>query len=279
MGDWAEIEERMGDMADWVNDDTPGEEPVDADEIPYDTSEDIPTTPTRKRAKRMTQTKAKDLNLTQKLAEVSEAVSRVPKRGHNDFHNYDYAYESDILEAVRSDDGVTGETLDYPWMGWGVDPGDKGGYKAITGAEKYFLMKTFLIPTGDDPEVTTDADQALDDQSEAAPKKARRPVSSAGSVSSGTHMIQTVSEGKSGVGKTGRPWQLYTIVLNDGTMLSTFDEDHADLAAVAAKSKTPCILEIEQKGKYFNLKDIALEAEGETGPDVDGEPTMEDIPF
>lgn len=38
------------------------------------------------------------------------------------------------------------------WWGDGMDSGDKGIYKAITGAEKYFLMKSFLIPTGDDPE-------------------------------------------------------------------------------------------------------------------------------
>jgi len=36
--------------------------------------------------------------------------------------------------------------------GHGADTGDKGIYKALTGAEKYFLMKTFLIATGDDPE-------------------------------------------------------------------------------------------------------------------------------
>lgn len=37
-------------------------------------------------------------------------------------------------------------------IGQGVDSQDKGIYKAITGAVKYIFMKTFLIPTGDDPE-------------------------------------------------------------------------------------------------------------------------------
>lgn len=36
--------------------------------------------------------------------------------------------------------------------GEGLDRGDKAGYKAYTGAIKYFLANTFLIPTGDDPE-------------------------------------------------------------------------------------------------------------------------------
>jgi len=36
--------------------------------------------------------------------------------------------------------------------GQGVDAGDKGVYKAITGAKKYALANTFMIATGDDPE-------------------------------------------------------------------------------------------------------------------------------
>lgn len=35
---------------------------------------------------------------------------------------------------------------------YGIDSGDKGVWKGITGAVKYYLAKTFLIPTGDDPE-------------------------------------------------------------------------------------------------------------------------------
>lgn len=36
--------------------------------------------------------------------------------------------------------------------GEGLDRGDKAGYKAYTGAIKYYLANTFLIPTGDDVE-------------------------------------------------------------------------------------------------------------------------------
>ncbi len=32
------------------------------------------------------------------------------------------------------------------------DTGDKGLYKAVTGAYKYFLLKNFMMPTGEDPE-------------------------------------------------------------------------------------------------------------------------------
>lgn len=44
--------------------------------------------------------------------------------------------------------------------GAGADTGDKGIYKAMTGAEKYFLMKTFLVATGDDPEADESVDKA-----------------------------------------------------------------------------------------------------------------------
>jgi hypothetical protein len=36
--------------------------------------------------------------------------------------------------------------------GEGIDKGDKAGYKAYTGAVKYYLANTFLVATGDDPE-------------------------------------------------------------------------------------------------------------------------------
>jgi hypothetical protein len=49
-------------------------------------------------------------------------------------------------------DVETGEQVEGVLSGRGVDPLDKGIYKAITGALKYYLTTTFLIPTGDDPE-------------------------------------------------------------------------------------------------------------------------------
>jgi hypothetical protein len=36
--------------------------------------------------------------------------------------------------------------------GEGIDKGDKAGYKAYTGALKYFLANTFMVATGDDAE-------------------------------------------------------------------------------------------------------------------------------
>ena len=139
--------------------------------------------------------------LVAKLAEVMAEVSRVPKRGHNDFQNYDYVMEADLSDAVREKlaergvivipevishtrgaddkvdtvmvkftfhDSTSDKSLSVTMPGSGYDKGDKGVYKAITGATKYFLMKTFLIPTGDDPESDTRTDR---DAGEKAAKK------------------------------------------------------------------------------------------------------------
>lgn len=124
------------------------------------------------------------------MCAASAEMQSVAKSGRNDFHNYDYATEADITQAVRpilarhglcwfpsvvdhtseplpnSKRGErlstvtmeivwchsSGGTMTTRWVGQGMDAGDKGYYKAYTGAIKYALLKTFMIPTGDDPE-------------------------------------------------------------------------------------------------------------------------------
>ena len=72
---------------------------------------------------------------------------------------------SEVIMEFYFIDGDTGEeTKPRQFNGAGADTGDKGIYKAMTGAEKYFLMKSFLISTGDDPE----ADERVDKQAAAA---------------------------------------------------------------------------------------------------------------
>lgn len=152
--------------------------------------------------------------LAAKLAEIMGEVNRIPKRGHNDFHNYDYVMEADLTEAVReklssrgialipsvkerhryeilNKDGIAGGSFDYvtidfmlidsesgetltsTMVGSGYDKGDKGIYKAITGATKYWIYKTFLIPTGDDPESDTRTDRDAGERSAKAVAEAK----------------------------------------------------------------------------------------------------------
>jgi hypothetical protein len=149
-----------------------------------------------------------------KLAQVTCEIGRVAKNGRNDFHGYDYVTESDLVDAVRDRlsgrgvayffstvsietretgakagpittvevqvtfaDADTGETFSVNGFGSGQDAGDKGIYKAITGAQKYVLMKNFLIATGDDPEADEKVDKANSEAKPAAKKaKAAEPV-------------------------------------------------------------------------------------------------------
>lgn len=46
----------------------------------------------------------------------------------------------------------TGFSESSQFIGEGFDKGDKGFYKAYTGALKYYLANTFMVATGDDPE-------------------------------------------------------------------------------------------------------------------------------
>jgi hypothetical protein len=146
------------------------------------------------------------MNLISKLAEVMKQVKYIQKTGYNSFHKYKYATESDVTEAVREQlaklnvimipsvksctnrphttskgnteyivtvevdftfyDGDSSETIVLTSFGEGQDSGDKGVYKAITGAVKYALMKAFMIPTGDDPEADSSVDERNQSKSE-----------------------------------------------------------------------------------------------------------------
>tara|TARA_R110000824_G_scaffold149861_2_gene320244 strand:+ start:4112 stop:4768 length:657 start_codon:yes stop_codon:yes gene_type:complete len=137
------------------------------------------------------------------LHEVMEAVGYVEKKSKNDFHNYSYASEEDLLTVLRpamvkaglmilpstkqvveiDKHGNTFVQVEYTlchkdgsvWpeklhgYGCGNDRnkngvGDKGLYKALTGANKYMLFKTFQIATGNDPEQFDEAPEVISDE-------------------------------------------------------------------------------------------------------------------
>lgn len=123
-------------------------------------------------------------SLATKLTRILKKVDgNVSKSGFNDHQKYQYIMESDLLEAVRKDianegififssvesvtkqdsittvhvkntfvDSETGETFEVMSAGQGADKQDKGVYKALTGAYKYFVMKNFMMSGDNDPE-------------------------------------------------------------------------------------------------------------------------------
>lgn len=147
--------------------------------------------------------------LLEALNAVMAEVGYVQKGKKNAFHNYKYAGEEDLLEVLRpalvkngiilmpslatapvlDEHGNTHLTVSYTlahksgavWPeklvvpGCGNDKnskggiGDKGPYKALTGANKYLLFKLFQIATGDDPEVASDHDKMGADKPVAVP--------------------------------------------------------------------------------------------------------------
>lgn len=155
--------------------------------------------------------------LVKKLAKVMKEVKYIKKNGYNKFNHYSYATESDVAEKVREVlaeenvmmlpdvvehstrehtnrkgyteyiatvkvkftfiDGESGEEISIHSVGEGQDAGDKAVYKAITGAQKYALMKAFMIPTGDDPEGDIGTDERNNDNQSPKSNNAPKPIS------------------------------------------------------------------------------------------------------
>lgn len=129
--------------------------------------------------------------LPDKMAHIMGQIGLMDKEGENKFHRYKYWSDDQISGYFRSwfarlgitfrvsvesfdirehetksegrsflttgvyrftlTDVKSGETISDTMLGQGDDPGDKGSNKAVTGATKYWLLKTFLIG-GEDAE-------------------------------------------------------------------------------------------------------------------------------
>lgn len=131
--------------------------------------------------------------LQQKKSNVRETLKEkgvLQRKGKNDFDKYRYFSEAqykELFTALLADEGLelsvnveniqmyegtakqpygriasikytltdidTGFYESAVVPGDGMDKGDKGLYKAYTGSLKYYLANTFMVATGDDPEV------------------------------------------------------------------------------------------------------------------------------
>lgn len=60
--------------------------------------------------------------------------------------------------------------------GEGIDKGDKAGYKAYTGALKYYLADKFMVATGDDPETESPEGRSKRPQNDQQPKAQADPI-------------------------------------------------------------------------------------------------------
>lgn len=124
-----------------------------------------------------------------KLRQLLKARGILQKKGNNKFDNYKYFSEAQYKELFTELFVEAGLELNYSEIdyipfegtekqgqgriariefqlfdtetgffetsvvsGEGIDKGDKAGYKAYTGALKYYLADKFMVATGDDPE-------------------------------------------------------------------------------------------------------------------------------
>lgn len=160
------------------------------------------------------------MKIASKLLAVAKAVGWVEKRGKNEAQKYDYVMAADIAAELRGKlyeqgvivtascgrpetkeyvssqgkpmrittvlvrwtfiDSASGEEISVSVPGEAMDSGDKAVYKAMTGSLKYAMMMNFLLPTGDDPEKDSSADEVYHPAPSVSGKAPGRPVPSPG---------------------------------------------------------------------------------------------------
>lgn len=145
------------------------------------------------------------LNLRQKMIQIYNEIDHVEKAGRNQKQNYNFVRAADVMRPIRDGfakygiyaetnyellgtydiktnsggnmhtatvkativlhDADSDETLTISGLGDGADSGDKGVYKAMTGATKNALRNGTLLPDEADPE----ADENVDDRTDPKP--------------------------------------------------------------------------------------------------------------
>jgi hypothetical protein len=119
------------------------------------------------------------------------------------------------------------ERIACPWVGQGLDEGERGVGKALTYAEKYFLLKFFNIPTdGDDPDA--------DDKRPPA-KKREASGTAAEKKAEAVNHAAAAAAGSAPPGGSAGPTQAETG--GDGAS-QTSPEKSADAGATAGQEKT-----------------------------------------
>lgn len=163
------------------------------------------------------------LNLRQKLVQIYNELDHVAKAGTNSKQNYKFVRAADVLRAIRDAfakwgiyaqtnyellgtydiktnsggtmhtatvkativlfDSDSDETKTISGLGDGADSGDKGIFKAQTGATKNALRNGTLLPDEADPEADESVDGAVEEMPDfqearhAAPRAAAAPKS------------------------------------------------------------------------------------------------------
>lgn len=185
--------------------------------------------------------------LYSKMAAIAGGLGALPKDGEHKFHKYKYVTADTVSNAIRklmaeqnlaffvdmgniedSDGkyviefrftfacGDTGATRSSVWFGEAQNTNSKGGIddkalaKAATIAQKYFLMKTFNISTGDQED--TDANENGRDSTKRKPPAPK--------ISEGTTRQVTMESREVATAKNGTDYNLFRTT--SGEMIGVF---------------------------------------------------------
>ena len=202
--------------------------------------------------------------LAAKMASIMGKIERIKKAGRNEHFRYTFATSEDVSDTIRGllaeesvafqismagppsqvtsergntrtiipytmrfIDGDNGEIIESVWYSEALDNQDKGINKTATAAVKYFLLKTFVMSSGD--EVDTDREHH-----EAVPK-------------SGAEFEKATQKQldilKSGVEKLGKDWDKFAayVASRSGMTIDKIDQVTASqyITELATMAKPP----------------------------------------
>jgi hypothetical protein len=168
----------------------------------------------------------------------NERVKIVRSKTYKDVIEEKVTYATDVEIDWTFVDGDTGQEKTCRIPGCSESPGDKGVYVAMTGSEKYLLMKSFLIPTGDDPE---------DDKNETDGKGSREAAQQVGAAK-----VEKLKKGSQEASQAGaslfyalQPSGLYAVTGDVELMRRIYKQFKAQLNE-------------DKEGKFYMLNDEQL---------------------
>ena len=242
-----------------------------------------------------------------KMVKAMAAIDAVEKGGRNQKFGYDYVRATDVANEVRKalheagvaftyqvlterfwdaptssggmqfccslhiqgtfTDNESGECLSSSAIGWGADTQDKAPYKAMTGALKYLLRTTFLIPDELDPE-----NESKEREVRAEVEKQKRPILDVPpeldwsyQKSSGV-LICRVLDVKVAKTKGAKPKEYVAVKINqqiDGKDMAFYWHESHKAELLAAKGKICKFLTLFTDKGFLNI-DMVLEISGKS---------------
>lgn len=235
-----------------------------------------PEEPAKKPRKKASEQPAKSRSLGARMTAVMAGVYRLGKSGYNKHHGYAFATDGDVSDLIRTllaEHGIafwielaeivsreqhgkqmrmvirwtiTLENADDPgdvrgvnWISEALDTQDKAINKAATAAVKYFLLKTFLVSTGEEQAPASDGDTDNERGEDVRPRK--QPPRPPGVTE------QQLATMRGLVDQGGGTWEQFTEFVKGSTNGGTPEAMPRDIAELWIKRLRDRAAQIEQQ--------------------------------